>query len=189
MSDLTAVQSSVMKLRTLIDQLEDPFARTQVRLASDLLLNAIGDPGEPLNAARVNDIAFAFNDVRGGAADLAGADAELVAPFLTELDGAIEAMKAATALPPDLLQEMHEFQSKLKVRRNAIDRQTYVENQNAPLPHPPEELRNEAIPLQRRLASAGFSTPAIDSLIADPASLRLHSIDEIIDELDVIAAT
>jgi hypothetical protein len=188
MSDLTTVQTSVMKLRTLIDQLEDPFARTQIRLASDLLLNAIGDPAEELNAARVNDIAFAFNDVRGGAADLGGADADLIAPFMSELDRAIEALKTATALPPELLQEMHELQSKLKVRRNAIERQTYVENQNVPLPNPPEELRNDAVSLRQRLASAGFATPALDALIADPSSLRFAGIDEIIDELDVIAS-
>ena len=55
------------------------------------------------------------------------------------------------------------------------------------LPHPPESLREEALPLREQLAAAGFATPALDGLIDDPESLRFHSINEIVDELDVIA--
>jgi hypothetical protein len=57
----------------------------------------------------------------------------------------------------------------------------------APLPHPPEELRELAIPIARQLTDAGFATPSLDQLIADPDSLRYHSLNEIVDELEVIA--
>jgi predicted naringenin-chalcone synthase len=70
----------------------------------------------------------------------------------------------------------------------AIERQTYIEGGgDAALPHPPASLRDDAIPLARQLTAAGFATPSIDALIAEPASLRFHSIREILDELDVIA--
>ncbi|HEY2091404.1 MAG TPA: hypothetical protein VGJ81_05925 [Thermoanaerobaculia bacterium] len=85
--------------------------------------------------------------------------------------------------------EVAMLQAKLKIRRGAIERQTFVENPSeaAPLPHPPEELRADALPLRDTLASSGFGTPALDTLIDDPSSLRFHSINEIIDELHVIA--
>jgi hypothetical protein len=69
----------------------------------------------------------------------------------------------------------------------AIERQTYVEGGAGRLPHPPGALREEAVPLARQLTAAGFHTPALDALIADPESLRFHSIRELLDELDVIA--
>jgi hypothetical protein len=80
------------------------------------------------------------------------------------------------------------FQSKLRARRVAIERQTYRPEGAAqePLHHPPDQLRAEAVPLRQQVAAAGFATPALDGLISDPASLRFHSINEIINELDVI---
>jgi hypothetical protein len=47
-------------------------------------------------------------------------------------------------------------------------------------------LRDDAVPLARQLAAAGFVTPVLDALIADLDSLRYHSINELVDELDVI---
>ena len=61
------------------------------------------------------------------------------------------------------------------------------ETPEAPLPHDPETLRDEAIPLVRQLAAAGFETPALGQLVADPGSVRYHTLREIEDELDVIA--
>jgi len=51
---------------------------------------------------------------------------------------------------------------------------------------PLEALRDEALPLRDQLVAAGFATPALDGLIDDPASLRFHSLTEIVDELEVI---
>ena len=55
-----------------------------------------------------------------------------------------------------------------------------------PLPHPPEELREAAIPIVRNLEAAGFLTPALDELIASPNETRYHSLNEISDEIDAI---
>ena len=98
----------------------------------------------------------------------------------------IDALTAATALDPAVVAQIRAFQSKLRERMKAIERQTFVEGGAEPLPHPPEALRDDAIPIARQLAAAGFATPSLNALIADPASTRLHSLRDIADELDVI---
>jgi hypothetical protein len=101
----------------------------------------------------------------------------------------VMALKELTALAPEVIASIRALQTKLKIRRGAIERQTFVENASdaVVLPHPPEELRADALPLRDSLAHSGFTTPALAALIDDPSSLRFHSINEIIDELDVIA--
>ena len=86
------------------------------------------------------------------------------------------------------MQSIGALVTKLKTRRAAIERETFRDPSAPaqPLPHPAEELRADALSLRDHLAGAGFPTPALDALIADPASLRFHSINELIDELDVI---
>jgi hypothetical protein len=97
-------------------------------------------------------------------------------------------LKESAALPPAVANAIRALQAKLKARKAAIEKSTYrAEGSPAvELPHPPQDLQREAAPLQQQLAAAGFATPALDALIADPASLRFHSINEILNELDVI---
>jgi hypothetical protein len=70
-----------------------------------------------------------------------------------------------------------------------LDRSQYrMEGTDAePLPHPPEELRNDAVPLVRQLAAAGFDTPSLIALVADPDELRYHTLNEVADELGVVS--
>ena len=175
------MQAAMFQLRAAMESIDDPFIRTQVSLAVGVLGNAIDGAANGVNAAAVNDIAFAMNDVAAAAAD-----APELEPLLEQLQEHVEALKSATALPDDLVTSIRALQSKLKMRRNAIERQTYVENAAEPLPHAPEELRAEALPLRGQLLSAGFAMPALDKLIEDPSALRFHSINDIVDELDVI---
>ena len=42
-----------------------------------------------------------------------------------------------------------------------------MEGAAEPLPHPPAELRAEALPIREQLAAAGFTTPALDALIGN----------------------
>jgi hypothetical protein len=184
MTEVVMMQAAMFQLRTAMESIDDPFIRTQVRLAVGVLGNAIDGAANGVNAAAVNDIAFAMNDVVAAAAD-----APDLEPLVTLLQKDVDALKSATALPDDVVGAIRVFQSKLKTRKNAIERQTYVENAGEPLPHAPEELRAEALPLRDRLLSAGFAMPALDKLIEDPAALRFHSINDIVDELDVILAS
>src|SRR5262249_6022946 len=127
-------------------------------------------------------------DVAAAIGDLSAADAERIAPLVTVLQDDLERLKDATSLSPGVVNAIRNFLSKLKARRAAIERQTYRPegSPEEPLPHPPEDLKRDAVSLRQALAAAGFATPALDTLIADPSSLRFHSINEIVNELDVI---
>ena len=188
MTELAMMQAALFQLRGAIEAIEDPFLRSQIRLGTDVLSNAIANAENGVNAAAVNEIEFAMNDVTGAVGELTAPDAATLLPIVEMLQRDVVALKELTALPPDVVSAIRALQAKLKIRRGAIERQTFIENASAAaLPHPPEELRTDALPLRDSLTTAGFTTPALDTLIADPASLRFHSINEIIDELDVIA--
>jgi len=189
MTDIAMLQAALFQLRGAIDAIEDPFLRSQIRLSTDVLANAVAAASNGVNAASVNDIEFALNDVAGAVGELTAADAEKLQPIVEMLQRDVAALKELTALSPAVITAIRALQGKLKTRRGAIERQTYVENpsEGAPLPHPPEELRGDALPLRESLNASGFTTPALDGLIDDPTTLRFHSVNEIIDELDVIA--
>jgi len=160
----------------------------EMQLTIGLLSNAIDTAKQRVSAATVNDIEFALNDVAAAIGELSAADTERIAPIVTLLQDDLERLKDSTSLAPGVITAIRAFQSKLKARRAAIERQTYRPegSPESPLPHPPEELQGEAVPLRQQLAAAGFATPALDTLIADPSSLRFHSITDIVNELDVI---
>ena len=181
------MQAALFNLSAAVDGIEDSFIRSQIRLASAVLAGAIENAAAGITPAAVSDIEFALKDLAGAADELSAADAERILPFITQLRGDVMMLTAATALPESLLSAIQELQTKLKARRKAIERQTFVEGGVEPLPHPPAELRAEALPIREQLAAAGFATPALDALIDDPQSLRMHGITAIIDELEVIA--
>jgi hypothetical protein len=141
-----------------------------------------------VSAATVNDIEFALSDLAGVVRDLSAADAERIEPIVKLLQDDVARLKESTALPATVTTAIRALQSKLKARRAAIERQTYRPEGAPPeeLPHPPQEVQREAVPLRQQLAAAGFATPGLDGLISDPSSLRFHSITEILNELDVI---
>ena len=160
----------------------------EMQLTVNLLSNAVEGARQGVSAAAVNDIEFALSDVAASVRDLSSADAERIEPIVTMLQEDVARLKEATALSPAVTGAIRAFQTKLKARRAAIEKQTY-RPEGSPaeeLPHPPQELQREAVPLRQQLTAAGFSTPALDTLIADPTSLRFHSINEILNELDVI---
>lgn len=188
MTDTAMLEASLFQLKAALGAIDDPMFTTQVRLSTEVLSNAVSAAGASLSAAALNDIEFALNDVVAVVGELSAADADRVTPALEMMQKDVASLKEATALPKSVIGAIRELQSKLRIRRTAIERSTYREagTPEEPLPHAPADLRAEALPLRQKLATAGFSTPALDDLIADPASLRFHSINEIINELDVV---
>jgi hypothetical protein len=184
MNELVMMEAALFQLRAA---LEDDPQLLPIRLSADVLGRAVLAAREHgVNAARVNDIEFALNDLTAAVDDVGAPDAICVAVALLQNDAA--RLRAASALPKELVAAVHALQAKLKTRAKAMERSQY-RAEDAPvetLPHPPEELRETAIPLARQLAAAGFDTPALDTLLADPASVRYHTLNEIVDELDVI---
>ncbi len=188
MSDaLTLIEAALFQLQAATAGV-DPMYAPQMQLMVSMLANAIDSARGGVSAATVNDIEFALSDLAGVVRDLSAADAERIEPIVKLLQNDVARLKDSTALPPTVTTAIRALQSKLKARRAAIERQTYRPEGAPPeeLPHPPQELQREAVPLRQQLAAAGFSTPALDGLISDPSSLRFHSITEILNELDVI---
>ena len=176
------VETIASRLKAVAQQIGDPA----LSLAGSMLSNAVGAAGASLNPATVNDIVFAVNDVMGALESLSAADASQVETIVEALKGEVDTLRAATALPAALVEATRAFQAKLRLRRAAIERQTYREGAIAELPHPPEELHTDAATIKPLLAAAGFATPSLDSFCKHQASLRFHSIVEMIDELDTI---
>jgi len=190
MSDLVLLEASLFQFRTAMAAVQDDMFASQLRLTSDVLSNAVDAARETLNAARVHDIEFALNDLAAVVDELSNDDAGVLGPMIEMLRGDVALLRQETALPPALLDAIRAFRSKLHARQSAIERQTYREGGgDAALPHPPEDLEAEAVVLQARIAEAGFATPALDSFVDDPQSLRFHTIAEIIDELDLVAGS
>jgi hypothetical protein len=185
MTDVVMLEAALFQLRAAASGV-DPESAPQLGLCISVLANAIAAGHGGVNAAIVNDIEFATNDLSVSIDELPQSDADRLAPLLAALREDLAVLQASTALDPALVAQIRRFQSKLRERMKAIERQTYVEGGSDPLPHPPEKLREEAIPLARPLAAAGFSTPALDALIAEPESLRFHSIRELDEELEII---
>lgn len=185
MSELLMMEAALFQLRASIA--DDPEF-LPIRISADVVANALHAAKTGVNAARVNDIEFALNDLVAAIDDATNApDGVYIAVALLQNDAA--ALRNATALPKELIAQIHALQVKLRTRAKAMERAQYRAEGTEPeaLPHDPEELRNDAIPLARQLAAAGFDTPALDSLVADPDELRYHTMNEIVDELDVIA--
>ena len=184
MNELLMMEAALFQLRAALG---DDAMLLPIRIAADVLGNAIAAAKSGVNAARVNDIEFALNDLVAAIDDGGAPDEVFAAVALLQNDAAT--LRASVALPREIGDAIRALHEKLRARKNALERGQY-RAEGAPeveLPHPPGELREAAIPLARQLAAAGFDTPALDMLIADPDSLRYHSINEIIDELDVVA--
>jgi hypothetical protein len=185
MNELAMMEAALFQLRAA---LEDDSQLLPIRLSSDVLGHAVLAAKEHgVNAARVNDIEFALNDLIAAVDDAGAPDAVCSAVALLQNDAA--RLRAESALPKEVVAAIRALQVHLRERARALERGQYrAEGTEAePLPHPPEELREAAIPIAGQLSAAGFDTPALDSLVADPGSLRYHTINEIVDELDVVA--
>ncbi|MEA2337089.1 MAG: hypothetical protein QOE82_1096 [Thermoanaerobaculia bacterium] len=179
------LEAALFQLRSAATEIDRDSA-PQLALCIAVLTNAVAAAHDSVNAAIASDIEFAFNDLSTAVDELPQADADRLAPLMATLRRDVDALVAFTSLDPALIAQIDAFQSKLRERMNAIERQTFVEGGSDTLPHPPELLREEAIPIARQLAAGGFQTPSLNALIADPETLRFHSIREILDELSVI---
>ncbi|MEA2325908.1 MAG: hypothetical protein QOE68_867 [Thermoanaerobaculia bacterium] len=185
MTDVVMLEAALFQLRAATGEIDRDVA-PQLALCVNVLGNAIAAGRDGVNASVASDIEFAFNDLSAAVDELPQSEADRLAPMMATLRRDVEALTAATALDPAVIAQIGVFQSKLRERMKAIEHQTFVEGSSEPLPHPPEALRDEAIPIARQLAAAGFATPALNALIADPASTRLYSLRDIADELNVI---
>lgn len=188
--ELVLVEASLFQLRAAAASIDDPMFASQLQLTLGVLGNAVAGAAHALHSAAVNDIAFALNDVAATIDELSAADAASLHAPLAMLREDVARLQQLTALPDDVVRGIRALQTKLRTRASAIERQTYREEgtPEAPLPHPLEELRDDAMPLRASLTAAGYATPALDELLKGATELRLHAINAVVDELDVIVA-
>jgi hypothetical protein len=184
MTELVMIEAALFQLRAALG--DDPSAMA-INLGANVLANAIAAAKDGVNAARVNDIEFALNDLVAAVDDAGAPDAAYSAIAMLQND--VARLRAATAIPKETVSAIRALQSKLKARAKAMERAQFRAEDAVvePLPHPPEELRAAAIPLARELTAAGFTMPALDTLVAGADELRYHTLNEVVDELDVIA--
>jgi hypothetical protein len=188
--EMAMIEAACFQLRAAIAEIEDDAYATPLRIAMSVLSANIAAARDSINTSKVNDIDFALNDVVAVADDLTTTDAERVAKPLKMLRDDVASLRRLTALPQDLVDAIQALQAKLRLRRSAIEKQTYREDVgDLTLPHPPEALRPEGQGIRQRLAAAGFATPALDVLVDQPDEFVFHSINELLDELDVIVGT
>ncbi len=186
MSEVLMLQATAFNLRAAVAAVEDEFTGPQLRLALSVLNNAIEAATQQLTSGAVGDIEFALGDVVGAVDQLSAEDAARFDSPLEMLRADIARLKEATSLPPELIAAMQGLHARLRERKNAVERQTYVEGAlEDDLPHPPEALRAEALPIRDALSNAGFATSALDALIEDPGSFRLHTILDVMNELEI----
>jgi len=179
------LEAALFQLRAAIG--DDPGAMA-INIAANVVSNAIASAKQDgINAARVNDIEFAMNDLIAAIDDGGAPDGVYAAVALLQND--VARLRAANALPRETIASIRDLQTRLRARSKAMERAQFrVEGaEPEPLPHSPAELRALAVPLARELAAAGFATPSLDDLIAAHDEVRYHTLNEIVDELDAIA--
>jgi hypothetical protein len=185
-ASIAKVQAALDPLRAAASAVDDEMFAAQLNLSVTVLANALFSARDGLNPARVGDIEFALNDVAGVVDQLSAADAARLIPMLNVLRADVARLKEAASLPQDVIARVRALQAKLRERRAAIERKAYAAGADSPIPHPPAELQPEAAALRERLAAAGFSLPALDALIAASDEFRLHSVNDLMNELDVV---
>ncbi|MFZ2491914.1 MAG: hypothetical protein WA208_10560 [Thermoanaerobaculia bacterium] len=184
MTELLMMEAALFQLGTALRN--EPS--DSIQMAATIFARALDDAkAGGINAARVNDLEFALNDLVA-AVDDAGAPMDVV-KIVAMLQNDVARLRATASVPPETVAMIRALQEKLRTRRTAIERNTYRAegSPEAELPYPPAELCGAAIPLREMLYSAGFETPSLDAFIDEPDSVRYHSLGELIDELDVIA--
>jgi hypothetical protein len=121
MSELLMMEAALFQLRAA---LEDDPELLPIRLSANVLANAVSAAkAGGINAARVNDIEFALNDLVAAVDDAGAPDAVCTAVALLQNDTAL--LRKATALAPEILEAIHGLQARLLQRGKALERSQY----------------------------------------------------------------
>jgi hypothetical protein len=182
------LNEGVFELRRGLTQVEDEMFGGQTKLGAQILANAVTTVLTELNPRAVKDLDFAFNDLLGLTADLPPFERAALDPAFNLLQQGIARLKSSVAIAPTVVDQLKILRAKLSDRRSAFERQLYKPPGSPvePLPNAPSEMREAASLLQQQLVVAGFETPTLDRMIAEPGTFELRDVSELIDEIDVI---
>lgn len=182
------LNDGVFELGRGLTQVEDEMFGGQTKLGAQMLANSVTAVLADLNPRTVKDLDFAFNDLLGLTADLPPFERAALEPGFNLLQQGISRLKASVALAPTVVDQLKILRTKLSDRKSAFERQLYRPPGSAvePLPNDPAEMRDAASRLQQQLVAAGFETPTLDRMIAEPQTFELRDVTELIDEIEVI---
>lgn len=182
------LNDGVFELRRGLTQVEDEMFGGQAKLGAQMLGNAVETVLAELNPRTVKDLDFAFNDLLGLTADLPPFERAGLEPGFNLLQQGIARLRLSVALAPTVIDQLKILRTKLSDRKSAFERQLYRPPGSAvePLPNDPVRMRDAASRLQQQLVAAGFETPTLDRMIAEPAQFELRDVTELIDEIEVI---
>src|SRR6476659_9220885 len=105
MTDVAMLDAALSQLRAAAGDIDRDLA-PELGLSINILANAIASGRNGVNASVVSDIEFAFNDLSAAVDELPQADADRLAPMMATLRRDIEALRAATALDPTVIQQI-----------------------------------------------------------------------------------
>src|SRR4051794_26421511 len=105
MTDVVMLEAALFQLRAASSDI-DPESAPQLGLCIAVLANAIVAGHDGVNAAIVNDIEFATNDLSAAVDELPQSDADRLAPLLETLRRDLAVLQSATALDPGLVERI-----------------------------------------------------------------------------------
>lgn len=166
----------------------DDFTIKQVSLSGNLFIQSLNAAVDDLNARTFRDIDFSFRDLQESVRATGLEDA--FEPISATIGDAIERLRSAAALPPDVVAAAEDLKKKLGERKSAVERNAYLppDVPHEPPPHDPVLLAPDADALRRRLNASGFETPVMDELATSPATFEVRDCAFLIDEIDGILA-
>lgn len=186
---LDSIERALAGLKEAIASLgEGEMYATQMAFTVTVLANAIAEARDGINPRQVRDLDFALNDLVAFSNELTADGAALVGRPLAVLQESIGALKGQVVLPQSTITAARAFQLKLRERKSAIQKQTYLPPGTVapPLPHEPSTLVAEASAVRAAFAQAGFETPLLDDFIAAPAEARMQHLADLAEEIETV---
>ena len=164
MNELTTMEAALRELRAALDDDPDLLA---IRISTDVLGNAVTaakDSG--VNAARVNDLEFALNDLVSAVDDAGAPDAVLTA--VAVLQNGTAALRRTNALSAETVAAIRascRAGARARKRSSAASTAWKAPTRRRSRTAPAELLRagHPTRPTARR---RGFTTPSLDEIIA-----------------------
>lgn len=167
---------------------EGEMFASQMSFSVSMLANALRDARANTNPRTVRDLDFAMNGPVAFSNELTAEGADIVNRPLSVLQEAIGALKAQVSVPQSAIAAGKAFQMKLRERKTAIQKQSFLPPGSVapPIPHEPATLVPEAVALREALTQAGFETPLLDDFIAAPAEARMQHLADLAEEIETV---
>ncbi|MHB0971140.1 MAG: hypothetical protein ACYC7A_03685 [Thermoanaerobaculia bacterium] len=167
---------------------EGEMFATQMAFTVTVLANAVAEARSGINPRQVRDLDFALNDLVAFSNELSAEGVDLVSRPLAVLQESIGALKSQVVIPQSTIASARALQQKLRERKTAIQKLTYLPPGTVapPLPHEPSTLVAEASSVRDAFAQAGFETPLLDDFIAAPSEARMQHLADLAEEIETV---